>query len=239
MRFDLDFMLLVIKEVIYKLPVNIMLATNAFALGLFLAVVITVIRFYRLRFVIKIIDFYISLARGIPLYLQIVLFFFGLPIVLKTLADALGMEFSIRHFSPAASVVAALTFNVTASLSESLRGGVAGIRRGEIEAGHSIGMTLWQILHRVVVPQSAVLCLPNFCVLFIGLVHSTTLAFGATIIEMNGQASLLADDNGRYFEAFLAAGIFFWAITLVIQKIFKLLENHFIAKTKLNHADAQ
>jgi His/Glu/Gln/Arg/opine family amino acid ABC transporter permease subunit len=224
MRFDIDFLINVLVGVFGKFHVNLEIAIYAFSFGVLCAILITVIRIYKFRIIIFIIDFYISLARAIPIYLQIVLFFFGIPVILRTISHSFGIEINVRNIPPMFSVILALTFNMTAYLSEALRGCVTGIPKGEIEAAFSIGMTTLQMLRRVILPQAVVLCLPSLCVLLIGLSHSTTLAFGATIIEMNGQAALLADGNGLYFEAFLAAGLLFWLMTLLIQFFFHTVE---------------
>ena len=125
------------------------------------------------------------------------------------------------------TIVIAFTFNMTAYLTEAIRGGMAGIPKGEVDAAFSIGMTLWQTLRRVILPQAVALTLPSLSVLLIGLTHSTTLAFGATIIEMNGQAGMAASGNGLYFEAFFVAGLLFWVMTLSIELLFGLLEKLF------------
>lgn len=224
MGFDFNYMIFMMKEVLVKFPVNLQLVVVAFLSGLLFALIITIIRYYRITLIIALIEIYLSLARGTPIILQIILFFLGLPILFVWLARLMDLDFTVRDFPPMLSATVALTFYITAPLSETLRGGVSGIKKGEIEAGYSIGMTAYQILKRIIIPQSFTLCLPNFCVLFIGLAHSTTLVFGATLIEMNGQAGLLADDYGFYFEAYLTIGLFFWLITLILQKLFGFLE---------------
>jgi His/Glu/Gln/Arg/opine family amino acid ABC transporter permease subunit len=223
MRFDLAFMIEAFWGIMGKFPVNLHIALNAFLCGFIIAILIIVIRVYNIRILVKIIDIYISIARAVPIYLQIVLFFFGLPVILRSIAHSLGMDFNVRSLPPILTVSIALTFTITAYLSEALRGSVAAIRKGEIEAAYSLGMTTLQILRRVILPTATVLCLPSLCVLLIGLTHSTTLAFGATILEMNGQASLMADSNGLYFEAFLAAGILFWIMTAAIEFFFRFV----------------
>jgi His/Glu/Gln/Arg/opine family amino acid ABC transporter permease subunit len=224
MVFNVDFMLRCLPQVMGKFKVNLSIACYAFAISFALALIINVIFAYKLRILTRLINVYISLARALPIYLQIVLFFFGLPVILRTLAAQLGLEFNVRSIPPMVTIVIAFTFNMTAYLTEALRGGVAGIPKGEIDAAFSVGMTLMQTLKRVIIPQAVALTLPSLSVLLIGLTHSTTLAFGATIIEMNGQAAIAAAGNGLYFEAFLVAGILFWVMTLMIELLFAILE---------------
>lgn len=238
MRIELEPFLFMIEALLYKLPINLQLALSAFVVGLGFAIIIVIIRFYRISFLLPVIELYLSIARGTPLYLQIVLCFLGLPILFKLAADELGLLFSVRDFPPMLSATVALVFYITAPLSEALRGGMSGIHKGEIEAAYSIGMTSLQVLRRVIIPQSCALCLPNFCVLFIGLTHSTTLTFGATIMEMNGQATLIADDRGFYFEAFIATALLFWLVTLALQKLFKWLEKRVLFKGRLSALSA-
>ena len=224
MVFNVDFMIRCFPQILGKFKVNLAIAVYAFAISFFLALVVNVVFAYRLRVLSRLINVYISLARALPIYLQVVLFFFGLPVLLRTLAHQLGLEFNVRSIPTMVTITIAFTFNMTAYLAEALRGGVAGIPKGEVDAAFSIGMTLWQTLRRVVIPQAVALTLPSLSVLLVGLTHSTTLAFGATIIEMNGQAAIAASGNGLYFEAFLVAGLLFWVMTLAIELFFGLLE---------------
>jgi L-cystine transport system permease protein len=223
MVLNVDFILRALPSIMEKFPVNLTIACEAFAISLVLALAVNVVFAYRLKLLVRLINIYISLARALPIYLQIVLFFFGLPVIIRTVALKLGLEFSVRSIPPMMTIVIAFTFNMTAYLSEAIRGGVAGIPKGELDAAFSIGMTMWQSLRRVIIPQALTLTLPSLSVLLIGLVHSTTLAFGATIIEMNGQAGIAAAGNGLYFEAFLAAGALFWVMTLMIEILFAVI----------------
>jgi His/Glu/Gln/Arg/opine family amino acid ABC transporter permease subunit len=237
MRFNVEFLIDTFMNVIEKFDVNFSIACYAFSLSLVFGIIINLIYAYKCTFLVPIINAYISLARAIPIYLQIVLFFFGIPIILRTLYQGFGLDFNVRSVSPMFSVVMALTFNMTAYISEALRGGISGVPKGEIEAAFSIGMTMRQILCRVILPQAMVLSLPSLCVLLIGLTHSTTLAFGATVIEMNGQASIQADGNGLYFEAFLAAGMLFWCMTVLIELFFRTIEKRIKGKFDLGRTN--
>ena len=224
MVFNIDFMIRCFPQILGKFKVNFSIAVYAFALSFLLALMINAIFAYRLKILSKIINVYISLARSLPIYLQVVLFFFGLPVLLRTIALHLGLEFNVRSLPTMVTITIAFTFNTTAYLAEALRGGISGIPKGEVDAAFSIGMTLFQTLKRVIIPQAVALTLPSLSVLLIGLTHSTTLAFGATIIEMNGQAGIAASGNGLYFEAFMVAGLLFWAMTLLIEIFFGILE---------------
>jgi ABC-type amino acid transport system permease subunit len=237
MRFNVGFLIDTFMKVIDKFDVNLSIACYAFSLSLIFGILINFVYMHKCTIPVLIINAYISLARAIPIYLQIVLFFFGIPIILRTLLLSFGLDFNVRSIPPMFSVVAALTFNMTAYISEALRGAVSGIPKGEIEAAFSIGMTVTQVLFRIILPQAIVLCLPSLCVLLIGLTHSTTLAFGATVIEMNGQASIQADGNGLYFEAFLAAGMLFWCMTVLIAFFFRVIERKFKGKFDLKSAN--
>jgi His/Glu/Gln/Arg/opine family amino acid ABC transporter permease subunit len=236
-RFNVEFLIDTFMNVIEKFDVNFSIACYAFSLSLVFGIIINLIYAYKCTILVPVINAYISLARAIPIYLQIVLFFFGIPVILRTFSQSFGMDFNVRSVPPMFSVIVALTFNMTAYISEALRGGVSGIPKGEIEAAFSLGMTVTQILRRVILPQAIALSLPSLCVLLIGLTHSTTLAFGATIIEMNGQASIQADGNGLYFEAFLAAGMLFWCMTVLIGFFFRAIERRIKGKFDPNMAN--
>ncbi len=205
MSLNIEFMIKAFCEALKKLPVNL-----------------------ELTFV----PFYISFVRGTPILLQIYLCFYGVPAILEMVANKIGINFQGNKLSITFLCMIALTFNISAYLAEAIRGGVSAINKGEIEAAYSIGMNTMQVLRRIILPQAAVICLPNFCILIVGALQSSVLVFYVTLVEMNAVGSIIAQDNWLYFESFMAVGIIFWGITILIEIIFYALEKLLLGRRK-------
>ena len=118
---------------------TVLFAAVSMVLGLTLGFSVAVVRVTKVPVVSQIAAVYVSAFRGTPLLVQIFVLYYGLPSV--------GIE-----FTPVTAGILALTLNVAAYLSESMRGAILGIDKGQWEAGLSVGLTwgqtLWNIITR-------------------------------------------------------------------------------------------
>lgn len=153
------------------LLITIPLAIISFSFGLVIAIITTISRISKIKIARWFFGFYVWIFRGTPLLVQLFIVFFGLP--------KAGIRFD-------AWTAAILTFslNIGAYASESIRGAVLSIPKGQWEAAESLGMTHSQVLRRVIAPQTIRIALPALANNFIGLVKETSLASSVTIIEM-------------------------------------------------------
>lgn len=153
------------------LLITIPLAIISFSFGLVIAIITTISRISKIKIARWFFGIYVWIFRGTPLLVQLFIVFFGLP--------KAGIRFD-------AWTAAILTFslNIGAYASESIRGAVLSIPKGQWEAAESLGMTHSQVLRRVIAPQTIRIALPALANNFIGLVKETSLASSVTIIEM-------------------------------------------------------
>jgi His/Glu/Gln/Arg/opine family amino acid ABC transporter permease subunit len=227
MAFDFSFMFEVFFKIIEKMPVNAELMLLPFFFGLLIAVFFTILREKESRLT-PLIKGYIAFARGTPALVQIFIVFYGLPILVTLIAGSLGVEFKPDNISARTLCIIALTYNASAYLSETLRGGVASVGSGEVDAARSIGMTEMQIIRHIILPQSMLICLPQFCVQMVSILQNTVLVYFVSYVEMNSEGSILAQENWLYFEAFMAVGLAFWVMTFFIELVFHVLERKFL-----------
>lgn len=109
-------------------------------------------------------------------------------------------------------------------MSEVVRAGIQAVDKGQVEAAQSIGMTTIQTLRRIILPQALSVSLPNLSNSVIGMLHGSTLAYTISVVEINARAQIVAADNWKYFEAYIAAAILFWVLTILIEWISGWLE---------------
>jgi L-cystine transport system permease protein len=85
-------------------------------------------------------------------------------------------------------------------------------------------MNRFQSMKRIVFPQAFALSLPNLCNIFIGFLHTSSIAFIVSQKELNGAANIVASNNLKFLEAYIAAALIYWMLTMLIEGITALLE---------------
>jgi L-cystine transport system permease protein len=161
---------------------------------------------------------YVSFFRGTPLLVQLFLLYYGVPLVQHALSPA-GST-SAPLLSPLACALVAFSLFASANLAEVFRSALDAVDRGQGEAALSVGMTRWQVFHRIVGPQALVTALPNVGNLFLGLIKGTSLAFTVAVIDVMAVAKIEAADGFRYVEAYLVVSLVYWAVCAGFEALF-------------------
>ncbi len=147
--------------------------------------------------------FYISLIRGTPLLLQVVFFFLALP------------QLGIRLSGLSAGVLA-LGLNYGAYMTEIMRAGIQSVDVGQREAAQAMGMTPFQIMRLIILPQALRLVIPPIGNQFIAMLKDTSLiSVTGFVWELLWRAQKQGRANFRSLEALLIAAVFYWIITII------------------------
>ncbi len=157
--------------------------------------------------------FYVSIFRGTPLIAQLFMIYYGLP------------QFGIE-LEPMPAALIGLSLNTAAYTSETLRAAISSIEKGQWEAAASIGMTRWQALYRVILPQAGRTALPPLGNSFIGLVKDTSLAATIQVPELFRQAQLITSRTMEVFTMYLAASLIYWIMATLLSALQNRLEAH-------------
>lgn len=180
--------------------------------GFLLGLLIAVARVYGPKPVQWLAKLYVIFFRGCPLILLLFILYFGLP----SIGIVLGSFMS--------AVIGFILCN-SAYNSEYLRGGLQSIKGGQMTAAQALGMTKWQGVRYIIIPQALRRALPGVSNEFIYLIKYSSLAYVVTVIELTGAAKIVASKYFAYFEAFAAVGIFYLVIvtiaTIAINKLEK------------------
>lgn len=102
--------------------------------------------------------------------------------------------------------------------------GREALPKGQIEAANALGMTYFQALRRVILPEAIVVALPSLGNSFIGLIKGTSLAFVCAVVEMTAAGKIIAGRTYRYFEVYVSLAIIYWIITIIVEQGIKLIE---------------
>lgn len=187
------------------------LGLGAFVLGSIVGMLVALMRNSRLR-ALRIIAFaYVSIFRGTPLLVQILLIYFGLP------------YYGIA-LSPVPAALLALTLFSASYLSEIFRSGINSVDPGQWEAAESMSMGYWTCLRRIILPQAFRIALPPMGSRLIALMKDTSLASTITVMELTRVAEQIGAATFRYMEMFLMVGAIYWFINQLLTLLQTWLE---------------
>ncbi|MBT9430464.1 MULTISPECIES: amino acid ABC transporter permease [Symbiopectobacterium] len=220
MNIDFAYLLKVFPQVLLYLPTTLLLAVVSMIFAMILGLVLALLRESKITVLVKVIEFYISLFRGIPSLVQLLIIYFGLPQLFPALSDLTAMSAAIIGFS----------LKTSAYMAEIFRAALASVDWGQTEAGLSIGMNRSQIYRRIALPQAMLNALPATGNTFILLIKDTSVAFALGVSELFAEGKMIAAESLRFFETFLVVGLIYWLAIIVYSRLQNWLEK------KLNHS---
>lgn len=191
---------------------TVLLGLGAFTLGSMLGLLLALARLSRFAALRTLAFVYVSVFRGTPLLVQILLIYFGLPHYGVTL-------------EPIPAALLALTLFAAAYLSENFRAGIGAVDKGQWEAAMSLGMGYWKAMSRVILPQGLRIAIPPVGSRMIALIKDTSLASTITVVELTRVAEQVGATTFRYMEMFLMVGIIYWVVNQILTILQTVLES--------------
>jgi len=160
---------------------------------------------------------YISIMRGTPLMLQLLVVYFGPYFIF-------GMTITSEYRFPAA--VIAFVINYAAYFAEIYRGGIESMEIGQYEAAHVLGFSKTQTFFKIILPQVIKRILPSVTNEVITLVKDTSLAYAIAVTEMFTLARQIAAAQTSMIP-YLAAGIFYYIFNFIVAFGMEKIEDKF------------
>lgn len=157
---------------------------------------------------------YISIMRGTPLMLQLMVIYFG-PYYLFGITNSPSWKNS--------AVAIGFVLNYAAYFAEIYRGGIESMPKGQYEAAQILGYSKAQTFMRIILPQVIKIILPSITNETITLVKDTSLAFTIGIMEMFTISKALAASQTTMLP-YVFAGIFYYVFNLIVAFLLELLE---------------
>ena len=161
-----------------------------------------------------IVSAYISIMRGTPLMLQLMVVYFG-PYFIFGIRISMGYSLI--------AVFIAFAINYAAYFAEIYRGGIESMPAGQYEAARILGYSKAQTFFRIILPQVIKRILPSVTNEVITLVKDTSLAFTISVLEMFAIAKALASSQTSMIP-FVAAGVFYYIFNLVVAVVMEWIE---------------
>ena len=156
---------------------------------------------------------YISIIRGTPLMLQLLVWYFG-PFYL------FGWNIGGWRFP---AIIVAFVVNYAAYFAEIYRGGIESIPQGQYEAAQVLGYTKTQTFMRIILPQVIKIIIPSVTNEVITLVKDTSMAFTLAYAEVFSLAKQISASQAS-FMPFLIAGVFYFVANYIVEIVMKRIE---------------
>ena len=190
-----------------------------FVLGLLVAILRTIpirpkdslLKKIPLRLVAGLLGVYIEVFRGTPMIVQAMVIFYG--------SAAAGLRMPILF-----AAIFIISINTGAYMAEIIRGGIISVPVGQKEAAHAIGMTHWQTMVYVILPQAVRNIMPSIGNEFVVNIKDSSVLNVISVNELFFASKSAAGTYLRYFEVFFITACVYLAMTFTVTRILRWLE---------------
>lgn len=183
---------------------TVLYAVLGMLFGLPLGMLVTFIRHERVPVLAAVADVYVSFMRSTPQLIQAFLVYFGL--------GAAGVELPLMVIG-----TLVLTANAGAYLAETMRGAMEGVSAGQWSAGYSLGLTRFQTICHIVMPQALRLAIPGISNTLISLFKDTSVLSVITVAELMKYTGDIISVTFRPFTFYLLAAGIYWTLCLLYE----------------------
>lgn len=168
-------------------------------------------KIYGNKVISTLVRIFISIIRGTPLLVQLFIIYYGLP------------SYGIR-LAPLTAAVISFIINSGVYQAEYLRGSIQSISGSQLKAAQSIGMTKWQGIRYIILPQALRRVIPAWTNEFIYMIKYSSLAYVIGAKELMTEAKLLASRNYQFFNVYFLVALIYLAVIMFFVYLFNRLE---------------
>ena len=176
--------------------VTVTISVLAFILGLVVATILGIMRSSAFRLIRWPARIYISVIRGTPFFVQLLIFYYG------------GSAFGINLEAYTAGLLA-IGLNGGAYMSEAIRGSIIAVDKGQNEASRSLGFSRTQTMISVILPQAAGLMIRSLGVLSVIIIKGSSLVSIISVVELTYQSQRIISSTYKPFEVFAVSAAFY------------------------------
>lgn len=182
--------------------------------GLIIGLLVAIARLKGNRLLRYIAQVYVSIIRGTPTLVQIFIIYFGL------------VDYGVQ-LDPLPAACLALSINIGAYVSETFRGAILSVPKGQQEAALATGMTEGQTMFRIIIPQAVRYAIPPLGNTCVGMLKETSLVSTIAVTELMRSSQLLIAQYYTYMPFYLTIALMYWIMstgfTAILHKIEKRL----------------
>ena len=201
---NLDFRRIIpdIPYILQGIPLTLLFTLSSVFFGLFWGTALSFFKISGIKPLGWFANVYTSIFRGTPLLLQLSLIYFATP--------------QLTGYNIPALYAGVLTFtlNSGAYMSETIRGGIQAVDKGQFEAAMSMGVTYGMMMWDIILPQALKNILPALVNETIGLLKDSSLVATIGVVEILRSAQIVGANKYIYFEPLLFAGLIYYALVI-------------------------
>lgn len=210
----LEFVINILPRLLSAATITVKLTALSMCVGLAVGVVAALMRISRTRFLSTLAGAYITVFRGTPLVVQILVVYFALP------------EIGIR-LDKFTSAVVALGVNAGAYIAEIIRAGIESIDKGQMEAARSLGMSYGLAMRRIIIPQTYRRLIPPLGNEFIAMLKDTSLIALIGGEELTRAGQRIISSTFRPWPVYLSVAAIYLGMTVLFSTILRFWERRF------------
>ena len=197
---------------------TILVSLVSLVVGFVLGLLICLMKMSNFKVLKLLSSAYVQILRGTPLFVQVVIIYFGLP--------QLGIDFP--DIGPISSKFIAgafaLSINSSAYIAEIFRSGIQSVDKGQMEAARSLGMTEAKGMIYIVIPQAIKNILPAIGNEFVAVIKESSMASTIGVAEIMYAVNVVKGATWKSFEPLIVAAICYFTITFTLGRLLGILE---------------
>jgi len=199
--------------------VTVIITVAAFILVLLMGLIGSLGRLSRNPFIYGVATLYVEIVRGIPLLVQLIWWYFAFPVVIQKIGGWLNISF-IANYQANAIFTAIIGLSVCygAYMSEIYRAGIQSIPRGQIEAARSLGMTHFQSMRHVILPQAVRVVLPPVGNELVALLKDSCLVSVVAVADLTRRGREFMAVHFNPIEVWTMVALLYLVMTLFLSR---------------------
>ena len=219
---DLDFTIILDwwPQLLGGFKLTLVIVTGAILLGIPLGCLLAFGRQSRFKTVSILSTAFIEVFRNTPFMIQVFLLFYVLPF------------YGIRIPANIVGIIGLALFS-SVYYAEIIRAGIDSIPRGQMESARSVGMTYWQSMTNIILPQTMRIILPPIGNQTLSLVKESAILSTITVQELTMSALIVQGQTFRPFEVFIVITLLYWGLNELIATGLRIYERR-LAQRSLN-----
>jgi polar amino acid transport system permease protein len=212
-------MSVIFRAIAEGLGITIRVTLSAYLLAVFIGLIVGLARVSSNPVLLNIASFYVEIVRGIPiLVLLMYIAFVAVPIV----AEALGLR--TRDFPNELRVILGLAIAYGAFESEIFRAGIQSIEKGQMEAARALGMSYFQAMRYIILPQAIRRVLPALGNDFIAMLKDSSLVSVLGVEDITQLTKLYAASTFLFFQSYSILAFIYLTMTILLSRGVRYLE---------------
>lgn len=192
---------------------TILITLCALVIGVLIGTIISIVKYFaedmpKLKPLAKLCDLYVTVIRGIPVTVLLLIFYYAILVSTPDIAVAI-LVFGI---------------NSGAYMAELIRSGINAVDKGQMEAGRSLGMSKAQAMAKIVFPQAVRYILPAIGNEFIALLKETSVAGYVAVVDLTRAGNLVRNNTHDAFNPLMLVALTYLALVVLLTKLLGAVE---------------